>query len=236
MTAWLNLHMQGLRLAFDHMIGSRFEEMVREADVAETLAAGGSPPPVGTKKSGGAVQTAEMTLLSRPAVFTLAIVWDSPQVGAAPGLLHVGLARHRIPTSMQHGSRASQIARDFPPSLFLFVHHLRTMCWCYYVVLLCPANIARAVLVHLMGVNTRVTVCWWRPGLSREVVGLRRLRVTRSSAWWTLWRLRLMWVACSRACLPGLPTPCAPSFATLVTTTRSVFLHFTTCACARLGY
>jgi hypothetical protein len=71
---------QGLRLAFDHMIGSRFEEMVREADVAETLAAGGSPPPAGTKKSGGAVQTAEMTLLRRPAVFTLAIVWDSPQV------------------------------------------------------------------------------------------------------------------------------------------------------------
>ncbi|BDA41097.1 probable inactive ubiquitin carboxyl-terminal hydrolase 54 at C-terminar half [Coccomyxa sp. Obi] len=71
---------QGLRLAFDHMIGSRFEEMVREADVAETLAAGGSPPPSGTKKaSGGAVQTAEMTLLRRPAVFTLAIVWDSPQ-------------------------------------------------------------------------------------------------------------------------------------------------------------
>lgn len=71
---------QGLRLAFDHMIGSRFEEMVREADVAETLAAGGSLPPAGTKKSGGAVQTAEMTLLRRPAVFTLAIVWDSPQV------------------------------------------------------------------------------------------------------------------------------------------------------------
>ena len=73
--------MQGLRLAFDHMIGSRFEDMVREADVAETLAAAGSPPPTGTRKtSGGAVQTAEMTLLRRPAVSTLAIVWDSPQV------------------------------------------------------------------------------------------------------------------------------------------------------------
>ncbi len=83
LTVRVHLSVQGLRLAFDHMIGSRFEDMVREADVAETLAAGGSPPPAGTKKaSGGAVQTAEMTLLRRPAVFTLAIVWDSPQVRA----------------------------------------------------------------------------------------------------------------------------------------------------------
>jgi hypothetical protein len=61
------------------MIGSSFEEVLREADAAEMLAQGGSPAQVGARKS-GAVHTAEMTLLRRPAVFTLAIVWDSPQV------------------------------------------------------------------------------------------------------------------------------------------------------------
>lgn len=87
--------MQGLRVAYDHMIDSGFEELVRQADAAEALVAaahaGGSPQQqqqqsaaalaVGPRKP-GAVQTAEMSLLRRPAVFTLAIVWDSPQVCA----------------------------------------------------------------------------------------------------------------------------------------------------------
>lgn len=74
------LHAQGLRVAYDHMIGSAFEELLREADSAEALAAAqGGALPASAAKS-GAVHTAEVTLLRRPAVFTLAIVWDSPQV------------------------------------------------------------------------------------------------------------------------------------------------------------
>lgn len=75
---------QGLRIAYDHMIGSSFEEVLREADAAEAMdaaAQGGSPVSAQSAKKSGAVHTAEMTLLRRPAVFTLAIVWDSPQVG-----------------------------------------------------------------------------------------------------------------------------------------------------------
>ncbi len=52
-----------------------FEQYFRLARPIKPKAA-----PRKAKTSGGAVQTAEMTLLRRPAVFTLAIVWDSPQV------------------------------------------------------------------------------------------------------------------------------------------------------------
>ena len=64
------------------MIGHSFEEMLQEADSADLLGAEGGSPTAGSKeqKQPRAVQTAEMTLLRRPVVFTLAIVWDSPQV------------------------------------------------------------------------------------------------------------------------------------------------------------
>ena len=63
------------------MIGHSFEEMLQEADSADLLAEGGSPTAASKEqKHSRAVQTAEMTLLHRPVVFTLAIVWDSPQV------------------------------------------------------------------------------------------------------------------------------------------------------------
>ena len=72
--------MQGLKKAYEVMIGYSFEEMLQEADSADLLAEGGSPT-ANSKEQKRAVQTAEMTLLRRPVVFTLAIVWDSPQVG-----------------------------------------------------------------------------------------------------------------------------------------------------------
>jgi hypothetical protein len=90
--------MQGLRVAYDHMIDSGFEELVRQADAAEALAAaahsGGSSqqqqqPAAGAPRKPGAVQTAEMSLLRRPAVFTLAIVWDSPQARALITCAHM---------------------------------------------------------------------------------------------------------------------------------------------------
>lgn len=71
---------QGLRKAYEVMIGHSFEEMLQEADSADLLVEGGSPTAVAKEqKQSRAVQTAEMTLLRRPVVFTLAIVWDSPQ-------------------------------------------------------------------------------------------------------------------------------------------------------------
>ncbi len=73
---------QGLKKAYEVMIGHSFEEMLQEADSADLLAEGGSPTAASKEqKQSRAVQTAEMTLLRRPVVFTLAIVWDSPQVG-----------------------------------------------------------------------------------------------------------------------------------------------------------
>ena len=67
------------------MIGHSFEEMLQEADSADLLAEGGSPTVASKEqKQSRAVQTAEMTLLRRPVVFTLAIVWDSPQVAPDP--------------------------------------------------------------------------------------------------------------------------------------------------------
>ena len=76
--------MQGLKRAYEVMIGHSFEEMLQEADSADLLAEGGSPTAASKEqKQPRAVQTAEMTLLRRPVVFTLAIVWDSPQVCTA---------------------------------------------------------------------------------------------------------------------------------------------------------
>ena len=76
------LPVQGLKKAYEVMIGHSFEEMLQEADSADLLAEGGSPTAASKEqKQSRAVQTAEMTLLRRPVVFTLAIVWDSPQVG-----------------------------------------------------------------------------------------------------------------------------------------------------------
>ncbi len=73
---------QGLKRAYEVMIGHSFEEMLQEADSADLLWAEGGFPTTGSReqKQPRAVQTAEMTLLRRPVVFTLAIVWDSPQV------------------------------------------------------------------------------------------------------------------------------------------------------------
>jgi hypothetical protein len=65
---------QGLRLAHDTLFDACFEEVLREADAADSLASrlqggpGAGPQPV--------------TLLRMPRVFTLGVVWESPQAPA----------------------------------------------------------------------------------------------------------------------------------------------------------
>lgn len=66
--------MQGLKLAHDNLIGASFEEVLREADVAESLGHDAAAAARADKVS-------ECVLLERPHAFNLAIGWDSPQVG-----------------------------------------------------------------------------------------------------------------------------------------------------------
>lgn len=64
--------MQGLRAAFDRKVGD-FEVMLQYAERVDGLSQG-----IGTSQSTRG--PLDIILLRSPAVFTLALVWDSPQV------------------------------------------------------------------------------------------------------------------------------------------------------------
>ena len=71
--------MQRLRQAYDQLIGGSAEEMLMVANAAEAAAAGDTIP--------GSTAAGAESLVRRPRVFTLAIVWETPQVrfwGAYP--------------------------------------------------------------------------------------------------------------------------------------------------------
>lgn len=65
--------LQALRTAYDSLNKQgRFEAVLREADSAQAL--------VKRSQQGGAAPLLDITLLSQPHVFTLALVWESAKV------------------------------------------------------------------------------------------------------------------------------------------------------------
>ena len=78
---------QGLRAAYERAPAGAFENLLRGADGAEARGAGGGG---GAARLPGAVHTNDITLLRRPSVFTLAIVWESVQarLASVPLVLH----------------------------------------------------------------------------------------------------------------------------------------------------
>lgn len=76
--------MQGLKVAYDVLIGSTFEELLRQADVAEVLAQGTTGS--NHTPSSRAAKTSDIVLLKRPRVFNLAIGWESAQVSWSSAL------------------------------------------------------------------------------------------------------------------------------------------------------
>ena len=80
-----SLSPQGLKVAYDHLIGSQFEEVLKEADVAEQhLAQSGANGGLHQSVAGRAVKTSDIILLKRPRIFNLAIGWESAQVCVRP--------------------------------------------------------------------------------------------------------------------------------------------------------
>ena len=65
-------YVQRLRQAYDQLIGGSAEEMLMVANAAEAAAAGDTTP--------GSTAAGAESLVRRPRVFTLAIVWETPQV------------------------------------------------------------------------------------------------------------------------------------------------------------
>lgn len=68
--------MQGLRKAYEQMFDKSFEEALRRADSAESRDQNGGTADASSR----ATKTSETILTNSPAVFTLAIGWQSSQV------------------------------------------------------------------------------------------------------------------------------------------------------------
>lgn len=72
--------LQALRLSYDRLFDAGFEDVLREADAvgsSSVAAAGAVRQPVSQPQE---VAGCETVLLNKPKVFTLAVVWESPQV------------------------------------------------------------------------------------------------------------------------------------------------------------
>jgi hypothetical protein len=77
---WKYCHLipaKGLRVAYDNLIDGSFEDMLREAESEELVASRAAG--LGTPGGAGGAEGGELVLLRRPRVFTLGIVWESPQ-------------------------------------------------------------------------------------------------------------------------------------------------------------
>jgi len=72
---------QGLKLAYERLIGGSFEEMLKEADVAGARSQGSG---AGNEHALRRVtKTSDVVLTQGPRVFNLAIGWESAQVGTS---------------------------------------------------------------------------------------------------------------------------------------------------------
>ena len=79
------MRLQGLKLAYERLIGGSFEEMLKEADVAEARSPGAGG---GNEHALRRVtKTSDVVLTQGPKVFNLAIGWESAQVRPISPLL-----------------------------------------------------------------------------------------------------------------------------------------------------